>query len=384
MTPEPPVTSDAAPEAAREAARDTSGALGTASGDPGIAAFVAAGRAARTFSGAAWSVGTSAGPVSRGHTGTRAWDGDPVDRDTLWDLASVTKPVVGLAVMALLEQGRLTLTDPIAEHLPEYAGTDKADITLWHLLTHTSGIPGQQPLFRRHKDRESLLEALRKLPLRNPPGTQVAYSSPGFMILALVAEVASGLPLDELVRRSVSVPAGLSDTGFTPAADQRERAAATEECPWRGRMIQGTVHDENAEVLGGVAGHAGLFAPLDDVERLALALVRGGRGEAGPLLQRRTLDVMTRPATDHLNLRRSLGWQGRDRMGSPAGDLIGVGAYGHTGFTGTSLWVDPDLDVYAVLLTNRVHPRRDSSVITRFRPRFHNLALTRVLARDGA
>ncbi len=348
--------------------------------DVSPSAYASAAREAGLFSGAAWSFGTAQGPTSRGYVGTRAWGGEPVDDDTLWDLASVTKPLVGLAVLALLERGLVALNDPVATHLPSYAGTDKADITLWHLLTHTSGLPGQQPLYRRHPDRASLLAALRRLPPRNPRGTRVAYTSPGFMILAQVAEAASGMPLDELVRRTVTEPAGMTQTGYNPPADRQHLAAATEECPWRGRLVQGTVHDENAAVLGGVAGHAGLFSTLADMERLGIALVRDGRGEVGQLIQPHTLAVMTRPATDHLNLRRSLAWQGRDPMGSPAGDLFTHAAYGHTGFTGTSLWVDPMLGVYAVLLTNRVHPRRDSMAITRFRPRFHNLVLTHVLS----
>lgn len=345
-----------------------------------LAPLLTEGHAVRMFSGAAWSVGTPRGPTCRGSLGTLSWGGDAVAADTVWDLASVTKPVVGLAVMALLEQGRLALGDRISDHLPTYAGTDKAAITIGQLLTHTSGIPGQQPFYQLHDDRAGLLAALRRLPPRHQPGTHVAYASPGFMILGLVAEAAGGQSLDELVRRTVTDPAGMTETCFNPAVDVRLRTAATEDCPWRGRMIQGTVHDENAHVLGGVAGHAGLFATLDDVERLALALVRGGVGEGGRLLRPRTLAVMTRPATDGLNLRRSMGWQGVDRRTTAAGDLFGASAYGHTGFTGTSLWIDPETGVYAVLLTNRIHPRRGSRAITRLRPRFHNLAVTQALA----
>ncbi|MEQ4204770.1 serine hydrolase domain-containing protein [Actinopolymorpha sp. B9G3] len=342
-------------------------------------AFLRAARDDSVFSGAAWSVGTTTGPTFRGVLGTLAWDGEPVAEDTLWDLASVTKPVAALAAMALLERGQLALSDPISAYLPDYAGSDKADISLWHLLTHTSGIPGQQPLYRRHADRDGMLTALRQLPLRHPPGTEVAYSSPGFMILGLVAEAVAGQSLDALVRETVTRPAAMSDTGFNPPAQDRARAAATEDCSWRGQVVQGTVHDENAHALGGVAAHAGLFAPLGDVERLALALLRDGAGEAGPILAPRTLAVMTRPATDHLNLRRCLGWQGTQPAGAGVGDLFSPRAYGHTGFTGTSVWVDPDLGVYSVLLTNRVHPRRGSSAMARLRPKFHNLALTQLL-----
>lgn len=342
--------------------------------DPLVSHLTAA-RASGAFSGAAWSVGNVDGPVSRGVVGTLSWDGPPVDEDTLWDLASLTKPIVGLAVMALLEQGRLALSDSVDTHLPDYAGTEVGSVTLWHLLTHTGGVPGHQPLWRTHPDRTSMLRALRELPLQSPPGTRVAYTSPGFMVLGLVAEAAADLPLDELVRETITGPVGMPDTGFNPPPERQKRAAATERCPWRGRVVQGTVHDENAHVFGGVAGHAGLFSSLRDMERLALALVRGGRTETGRFLQAHTLDVMARPATDHLNERRSLGWQGADPVAAAPGDLLTARAYGHTGFTGTSVWVDPELDFYAVLLTNRVHPTRDSQLITTVRARFHNLAV---------
>jgi CubicO group peptidase (beta-lactamase class C family) len=329
-------------------------------------------RAETAFSGAAWAVGTSAGVGRSGYVGTLRWDSaDPVGPDSLWDLASVTKPIVGLAVMSLVEQGALALDDPVAAHLPDYADTDKAALTVEQLLTHTSGIPGQQPLYRDHPTRESLLAAVAALPLRFPPGENVEYSSQAFMVLGLIAERAAGRPLDELVAQRVTGPAGMRETRYRPP--DHARAAATEDCPWRGRIVQGTVHDENAEVLGGVAPHAGLFSTLPDMARLGVALCRGGAG----ILAESTLTEMTRPRTDHLRLRRSLAWQGRESRGSSAGDRLGANAFGHTGFTGTSLWVDRDLEVFAVLLTNRVHPSRHSTAIARIRPLFHDAAFGR-------
>ncbi|GAA4508336.1 serine hydrolase domain-containing protein [Actinoallomurus oryzae] len=344
------------------------------------AGIVARARTERTFSGAAWAFGGSAGIVERGTLGTLSWDGEPVRDDTLWDLASVTKPVAGLAVMSLVESGALTLDDPIAAHLPEYAGTDKAELTVFELLTHTSGLPGQEPLWRRCATRAELLAALPRLPLRSPPGTAVDYSSAGFIVLGLIAERAAGTPLDTLVAERVTMPAGMKETRFLLPESDRARAAATEDCPWRGRVVQGTVHDENAEVLGGVAAHAGLFGTLDDLAALGQALCRGGRGTAGRIIAERTLAVMTEPRTDRLPLRRTLAWQGRDPHRCSGGDLLTPAAYGHTGFTGTSIWVDPVLDVFVVLLTNRVHPTRESDAITRLRPRFHNAAVTACLA----
>ncbi|MFJ5608134.1 serine hydrolase domain-containing protein [Streptomyces sp. NPDC093221] len=334
--------------------------------------MVAAGRTRRAYSGAAWSVGTAAGPLDRGWTGTRAWDGPALTGDELWDLASVTKPVVGLAVMALVDRGAVDLAGTVGRYLPAYRGGDKADLTVRQLLTHTSGLPGQVQLYREHPTREALLEALRLLPPRSAPDTRVEYSSQGFILLGLIAESAAGEPLDALVEQLVCAPLGLKDTGFNPDEAGRARAVATEDCPWRGRVVAGEVHDENAVVMGGVGGHAGLFAPLADVERLGRSLAGGAR----ELLRPETFVEMTAPHTDHLALRRGLAWQGQDPVGSPVGPSPGPDSFGHTGFTGTSLWIDPATARYAVLLTNRVHPSRTADGITAVRHAFHTAAAT--------
>ncbi|MFB4421836.1 serine hydrolase domain-containing protein [Streptomyces sp. QL37] len=333
------------------------------------AALLAEGRARRVCSGAAWSVGSSRGPVDRGWLGTRSWGGAELDGTDLWDLASVTKPVVGLVVMALAERGALSLDATVGELLPRYRDTDKARLTVTGLLTHTSGLPGRVPMYRDHTTREALLTALGTLPLRSGPGVRVEYSSQGFILLGLIAEHAGGQGLETLVAELVCAPLGLKDTGFNPAPGDRVRAVATERCPWRGRTVAGEVHDENAAVLGGIAGHAGLFATLADTERLAVCLAGGAR----ELLRPETFALMTAPHTDGLNLRRALAWQGQDPADSPVGPSFGPASYGHTGFTGTSVWVDPGAGRYAVLLTNRVHPTREGDGIVGLRREFHSL-----------
>ncbi|MEU1350832.1 serine hydrolase domain-containing protein [Streptomyces sp. NPDC005795] len=321
------------------------------------------------YSGAAWSLGDATGPYDRGWTGARAVDGPALDGRDLWDLASVTKPIVGLVVMALVDRGVLGLDDTVGHHLARYAGSPHAARTVAQLLDHTSGLPGGVPLYRDHPNRESLLTALGPLPRTAEPGTHVTYSSQGFILLGLIAEKATGQALDDLMNDLVSAPLGLTDTGFRPGPAGRARAVATEACPWRGRTVVGEVHDENAVVLGGVAGHAGLFATLADLERLASCLLGGGP----PLLRPDTLTVMTAPRTDHLNLRRSLAWQGQDPSGSPVGDSFGPASYGHTGFTGTSLWIDPEAGCYTILLTNRVHPSREERGFVELRRDFHTI-----------
>lgn len=317
----------------------------------------------RTFSAAAWSVGTADGVLDRGLLGTRWWDGPPVTEASRWDLASVTKPVVGLVIAALADAGSLSFDDPLPRHLPSYAGTGKAAITVRQLLTHTSGLPGGTPLWRTFPTRTELLEAIRTTPLPAPPGSRVEYSSQGFILLGLIAEAATGQPLDRLIADLVTTPAGLRDTTFGPVTG----AVATEDCPWRGRVVTGEVHDENAVVLGGVCGHAGLFAPLADLERLGRLLAAG----ASPLLKPATHAEMI--ACHTRGLRRGLAWQGLDVPGSPVGTALQPDSYGHTGFTGTSLWVEPGRGRYYVLLTNRVHPSRTQD-ISAIRQEFHDTA----------
>jgi CubicO group peptidase (beta-lactamase class C family) len=332
-----------------------------------LAAVVERGVRDRVFSGAAWSVGDARGPIARGFTGNRWWDGPAAGEDALWDLASVTKPIVGLAVMALVERGALALADTLGALLPDYAASpDKAGLTVAQLLTHTAGLPGVVPLWRSHHTRDALLTAIRDTPLPAAPGTRVEYTSQGFILLGLIAEAVAGRPLDVLVRELVTDPAGMRGTTFDP---DPPRAVATEDCGWRGRVVVGQVHDENAVVLSEAAGHAGLFAPLADLERLARVVL------AGELLRPETHALMAAPHTDGLNLRRGLAWQGRDEVGSPVGAGPGPRSYGHTGFTGTSLWVDPDADRTMVLLTNRVHPVRTGTGIEGIRGDFHSRAL---------
>jgi CubicO group peptidase (beta-lactamase class C family) len=300
-------------------------------------------RSNRAFSCAAWATGTAHGVDSAGVVGELFWGGPAAQPDTLWDLASVTKPIVALAVMSLVQSGELTLDDTIGDHLPDYVGTDKHRITVRQLMTHTAGFPAEAPLYRWCSTRQAMLDEIRGLPLRYDPGTDVEYTSGGFIVLGLIAEAAAGVRLDALIERRVTAPAGMPETRFLLDPAQRARAAATEDCPWRGRVVQGTVHDENAEVLGGVAGHAGMFCTLADMQALAGALCRIRNGDGSGFLATATLATMITPATDHLRLRRTLGWQGRAAALSSAGDLAGPNTYGHTGFTGTSLWIDPDV-----------------------------------------
>lgn len=314
------------------------------------------------FSAAAWAVGSSSEVLQTGHLGSHHSGGDPIDADALFDLASVTKPIVAIATLALAEQGILSLDDTVAELLGEFAGSTCADLTLRSLLTHTSGMPGGVQLFRSCHDADAMFAALATLPLRRPGAWE--YSSQGFMLVGEIVARSSGLPLDEAVARLVTDPVGMPDTRFGPV--EASRSVATEDCPWRGQLVRGQVHDENAVALGGVCGHAGLFAPLSDLVSLGRNLLSGRN--AAPL-HAPMRAAMADP------VRGPLGWWPSTR-GTAMGDLMSPTAYGHTGFTGTSLFIDPVLDRFFVLLTNRVHPTRQNHRFAAVRRRFHNLAVT--------
>lgn len=310
------------------------------------------------FSAAAWAVGSSEGLLCSAVVGTPALDDPrPIRPDALFDLASVTKPIVGLALLRLVDRGELSLATTVGEVLGEWPDGPMARATLHSLLTHTSGAPGPTPLWREHPDRDSLLDALARLEF-TAPGSW-CYSSMGFIALGLVAERASGLPLDRLVAREITEPLGMRETGYGPV--DPERAVATEDCPWRGHRVRGEVHDENAVVLGGIAGHAGLFGTAEDLGWLGAALL------SGELFSPAT-DRAMRGADDG----RPLGWWPREQC-TYLGEEYGAEAFGHTGFTGTSLVLDPAADRWVVLLANRVHPSREVRGFSEVRSAFHRV-----------
>ena len=364
----------------------TGGLLGEVERDPAqhLHGVLAAAHSARVFSAAAWAVGDGRETFTSGFIGTRAWpelpeaadgliDTDPLDGTELFDLASVTKPLLAIAILALVERGMLSLETTVDEVIPSYRGRPAGTATVGHLLLHTSGLPGQVPLYRKHADRDALLRAIGELPLLTPPGTRVTYSSQGYILLGLLTETVTGRPLDEVLAALVAGPAGAQRLGFAPRA-QLLPIVATERCSWRGRVVQGEVHDENAVVLGEPAGHAGLFGTLDDIAAIGRAMVRNLHETV--LLAPTTLATMIRNATQGLNLARSYGWQNMDVERPVAGHLVGRASFGHTGFTGTSLVVDPEAGRWYVLLTNRVHPSREGDAIVRLRTRFHDIAST--------
>ena len=330
-----------------------------------LESVLAAAVESRVFPGAVAACGRSDGPdrvVARGRLTYEP--GAPATRpDTLYDLASLTKVVVTTTLVAqLAEQGRLSLDQPVRRHLPDLRAPLGEAVTVGHLLDHSSGLPAHLPLYLDTRGAAGFRQRLAGVALEAPPGTRAAYSDLGFLALGLVVERLAGGTLDVLARERVLGPLGLRDTVFCPPAEWRGLIAPTELCPWRGRLLQGEVHDENAFALGGVAPHAGLFGTAGDLARFARCLLNGGGLDGARLLQPATLALFTRRTQRPPGSSRALGWDTPSGEASSAGSRLSPRAFGHTGFTGTSLWVDPEAGLYVLLLSNRVHPSREGGL----------------------
>lgn len=327
------------------------------------------------FPGAAFAVGGKGGLLESGCVGSMGTGLGAVTDETIYDLASLTKPICAIAFMQQLEEGLVCLDDRVDMYLDSFKGHPKGAITFYEILTHTAPLAGPLQLYRTCANQEEFFRGILYSADRELGATPVVYSSLGMILLGKIIEIIDGQPLDTVLERRIFGPLGMPDTMFNPPASVLDRIAPTEDCPWRGKIVRGQVHDENAVVLGGVCGHAGLFSTALDLARVAQAMLTGRAQKGQDLLQPQTIRVMTANHTRGMNLARGLGWQKKDPRLTPAGDLFTAESYGHTGFTGTCMWIDPKLDVYAVLLTNRVHPSRESSALTRDRHIFHNLAV---------
>ena len=295
--------------------------------------------------------------------------------DTRFDMASMSK-ILGPTMLALraLEEGALTLSDTIGQYFADVP-QDKRDITVRHLMTHTGGFTPHFLLEEEADGPADALAAILRHPLDAAPGEKPMYSCMGYIVLGKLLEALYGAPLDALARERVFSPLGMLHTGYCPTGGN---IAPTEVNPKTGAAWQGVVHDENARFLGGVAGNAGVFSDIRDCARYASMLACGGKGYLAPA----TLRAAIRNYTPGHDAHRGLGFHVAGLPGEFFGDLFPAPSFGHTGFTGTSLVVDPESGVFAVLLSNRVHPSRENARHLRFRRRFHN-AVYAALSRDA-
>jgi uncharacterized protein YbbC (DUF1343 family)/CubicO group peptidase (beta-lactamase class C family) len=277
--------------------------------------------------------------------------------DTIFDLASLTKVIATTpALMCLFEEGKIRLNDPVTKYLPEFQG-GKSQITLRNLFTHFSGLRPDldtDPAWRGYDT--GIRRALAEIPL-TPPGAHFLYSDINFVLLAEIVRRQAGMPLSEYARQRVFKPLGMSNTMFQPPARLRPHIAPTENV--YGSMLRGVVHDDTARFMGGVTGHAGLFSTADDLARYAEMMLGQGEFQGRRLFSKLTIRKFTTPQSPpDQPILRGLGWDIDSPYSSSRGDLFPIGSYGHTGFTGTSLWIDPASETYVILLSNSVHPRR--------------------------
>lgn len=305
-------------------------------------------------------------------------------KNTIFDLASLTKPLATtLGIMALVEKGLLSLDQPLDSKLKGYLGPDKSGITLRHLLAHSAGFQAYRPYYldlsrEKGDKKERLRDWVRKDPLVYPPGTQTLYSDLGFILLEGIFEETAGETVDAWTREQLYAPLGLTHLGFRPitpagVADP-EIFAATEECPWRKKVLRGEVHDENTYAVGGVSGQAGLFGTAAEIFQLLRALKRAyDHPEASSPFNGRLIRLFWERQSQPSGTTRALGFDTPSEIGSSAGRFFSPKSVGHLGFTGTSFWLDLDRDLTVVLLSNRIHPSRVNEKIKSFRPRLHDL-----------
>lgn len=323
----------------------------------------------------------------------------PMALDTVFDIASLTKALVTTTlVMQLLDEGKLDINNRVSRFFQTFGTYGKEQMTLRHLLAHCSGYPAVIPFYRRIQEADRgeragimgtraaaqlVYNEISRARLENMPGKAAKYSDVGFILLGHVVETArGGKALDRIAVEKIFAPLNLRDTGFIDLGQIRrsglepiaERIAATAECPWRRRVLCGEVYDDNAWAMGGVAGHAGVFSTATDVHRIAAALIECWHGR-GTFVSRDTVRQFWRVDGTVPGSTWALGWDTPTRGESSSGRFFSDSAVGHLGFTGCSIWIDPERELDVVLLTNRIHPSIDNVRIREFRPRIHDLVM---------
>ena len=297
-----------------------------------------------------------------------------VEAESIFDIASLTKVVATTAMaMLLYERGVLDLDSYVIGPLPEFAIADdrRDQVTFRMLLAHSSGLPAWVPLYKKAKNRANMLQAAAEIPFAADPGSRAEYSDIGFILLGEALEQLSGSPLDSFCALDVFKRLEMELTCFKP--DKKLKAQIVPSANGqeiRNRVIQGEVHDENAFVMGGVAGHAGLFSTAGDLAKFSHCLLRGG----APVFKQETVELFTRRQESPAGTSRALGWDTPSKP-SQSGQYFYPGSYGHLGYTGTSLWIDPERELSVTLLTNRTWPDSKNQAIKELRPRFHDAVI---------
>jgi CubicO group peptidase (beta-lactamase class C family) len=316
----------------------------------------------------------------------------PMEKDMMFDLASLTKPVAtATSIMILVERGELHLREKVKDYIPGFKtftdeqGEIGEDARIWHLLTHTSGLPPYIPdkditaHFGSFCTLENLIAYIASLDKTNPPGEEFHYSCLGFICLSSIIKQITGQNVAEFSRENIFLPLGMHHTLFNPPEDLKERCVPTEVT--EDLFLKGIVHDPLARLLGGVSGNAGLFSTADDLAIFARMLLNKGTYKETRILSPLAVERMTEICRHAPFAGRGYGWDLDSAYSSSGGDLFGASSFGHTGYTGTSLWIDPETQIYVILLTNRVHPDDQGSVVS-LRSKIANIAASSLIKKD--
>ena len=332
---------------------------------------ILAGLEEKVYPGAAVAIGNRDGEIYRNFYGNRQLvpETKPIFEDTRFDIASLTKLVSSVVALKLIESGKLSLTDTLDKffEVPE----DKVDINIQHLMTHTSGLPSHLMLQDLIRNPEDAVHCILNEKEAGKPGVKVDYSCMGYILLGKICEKVSDETLDALVSKFITAPMDLKSMTYNPK--QEGTFAVTEFDQLNNEWLEGVVHDENARFLGGVSANAGIFANISDMSKLALMFANKGRFNDKEIVGFDIFELAIKNLTPFSDDGRGLGFEIKSKERVSCSDYFSIGSYGHTGFTGTSLWVDSETSLYVVLLSNRVHPTRDNVLHIPFRRRLHDL-----------
>ncbi len=328
----------------------------------------------RAFPGASLLINMNGKTIYKKGFGKFTYDVDSPDvkTSTIYDLASLTKVIATTtAAMICIDRNLFTLNDNVEKYIPEFGSNGKENITIRNLLLHNSGLPAWKKFYDKGLTKGQILSEIYSSKLEYETGSETVYSDLGIIVLGKVIEKITDTTLDKFCEKEIFKTLGMNDTFFNPADSVKYRIPPTEnDNYWRNRLIKGEVHDETASLLGGVSGHAGLFSDVEDIENFLTMMLNDGDYKNQRIINSETVELFTKRQSKVSS--RALGWDTKSETGSSAGNLFGENSFGHTGFTGTSIWVDPDRNLFVVFLTNRVYPSRENKKLLSIRPVLHD------------
>jgi CubicO group peptidase (beta-lactamase class C family) len=303
---------------------------------------------------------------------------ETVNINTIYDIASLTKVIAtATAVMICYDKNLFSLDDPVSKYIPEFAQNGKENVTIKNLLLHNSGLPAFKRFYKDYSSVDEVINDIYNTPLSYETGSKTVYSDLGSITLAKIIEQVTGKSFDVFCSEEIFNPLQMNSTVFNPPDSLKYKISPTEyDNYWRNKLVWGEVHDETARLLNGVAGHAGLFSTAQNISNLLQLLLNNGNFNGRQIIKPETIKLFTSRYSDKST--RALGWDTKSAQKSSAGNLFDITSFGHLGFTGTSVWVDPTRDLFVVFLTNRVYPTRENKKMYKVRPALHD-AVIRVL-----